>query len=219
MTVSDLPVLIVLFVYLISLIGFLVSLKFIPRPWRLAGYVVFSDAHVFAAYFLHSLNFLQRNIASGERTQQFFKSVWRQLAAGSLQPEFAELPGYVFPILLSLLAAAAILGGGVLLWQKIRWYSWPLLILAFFLSGFLFAFGNAQDDRQDIQGHNLLRKRIYELIGQKRAQQVPDRQLADAIRVGLKNYEYSYTSRQAEETSVEIIVSALRDLPSPLKEK
>ena len=139
--------------------------------------------------------------------------------SGTLNEEYLELPGWTAAGVLSLLALATVIGGGVVLWRKIRWYSWPLLIGSFILSFFLFEVCNRSDDRQDVREYNELRRRVYALIGQKQAQNVSKKQMADALAANLKDFQYSYESRKDEKESVELILSALRDLTPEEKPK
>ena len=99
-----------------------------------------------------------------------------------------------------------------MVWRKIRWYSWPLLIAAFGLSSFLFAAGHRVDDRRDVAERNDLRRRTYALLAEKRAQGVTDRQLAEVIAANRKDFRYSYETRAAERKSVNRILAALREL-------
>ena len=206
-------------VYLALLIGFLVCLHLIPRIWRLVIYVFLCAAHLFAGYVLYSLGFISRNIASGQHAKDFFTALPDQLSMGTVNPEYLELPGYALPILLSLLESAAVIGGGVLLWRQIRWYSRPLLIGSFILSFFLFDVFRRSDDRQMVSEHNELRRRVYTLIERKRAQHVTRRQMADSIAAGLKDFQYSYENRNTERRSVARILSALQNLTPQEKVK
>ena len=209
----------ILLIYVVTLIGFLACLHLIQRIWRIVGYSVFCAAHIFAGYAFHVLRFMNRNCASGQHAKNFFAALQQQLSSGTLNEEYLELPGWTPAVLLSLLAAAAIIGGGIVLWRKIRWYSWPLLIGSFILSFFLFEGLNRSDDRQDVRECNELRRRVYALIGQKRTQCVSNKQMADAIAANLKDFQYSYESRKYEKESVELILSALRDLTPEGKPK
>ena len=209
----------ILLIYGVTLLGFLACLPLIPRGWRIVVYSVLCAAHLFAGYAFHVLRFMSRNIASGQHAQNFFTALQRQLSSGTLNEEYLELPGWTSAVLLSLPAAAAVIGGGFVLWRKIRWYSWPLLIGSFILSLFLFEVFDRSDDRQDVREYNELRRRVYALTGQKRAQRVSEKQMADAIAEKLKNFQYSYESRTEEKESVELILSALRDLTPEGKPK
>ena len=219
MAPSDILPLTILLIYAVTLLGFLACLYFIPRIWRIVGYFVLCAANLFAGYAFHVLRFMSRNIASGQHAQNFFTALQRQLSSGTLNEEYLELPGWSSAVLLSLSAAVAIIGGGFVLWRKIRWYSWLLLIGAFILSFFLFEVFNRSDDRQDVREYNELRRRVYASIGQKRAQRVSSKQMADVIAANLKDFQYSYESRKSEKGSVELILSALRDLTPEEKPK
>ena len=135
------------------------------------------------------------------------------MSSGSAwRPEYLEMPGYALPVLLSVLAVAAIIGGGAVVWRKIRWYSRPLLIVSFGLSGFLFSGFHRVGDRRDIEEHNDLRRRTYALIAEKRAQQVSDRRMAEAIAAGRQGFRYSYETRADERKSTARILASLREL-------
>ena len=161
---------------------------------------------------------MSRNAFSGFRTLEFFKALQAQLSSGDFTAGLPELPGIGFGILLSLLAMAAIIGGAVCCWLKIRWYSHFILPAAFILSSFLFAYPDAADRRQDMEEHNALRRRIYALVAEKRAQGVTGQQMAELIGAKLKDFHYDYESRRGEKESVARILSALRAL-MPQKEK
>ena len=218
---GDIVILLLLFLCPLLLLGYLIFLSWIPRVWRLVGYGFFCGVHLFALSLLDALRVIDRNNASGRRAEEFFAALERQLSAGSLQPpEYLETPGYAVPVLLSVLAVAALVGGGVLVWRKIRWYSWPLLIAAFGLSSFLFAVWHRVDDRRDITERNDLRRRTYALLAEKRAQHVTDRRLAETIGANRKDFRYSYETRAAERQSVNRILAALRELtPEAPKEE
>lgn len=219
---SDIVILLILFLYPLLLLGYLIFLVWIPRLWRLVGYCFFCVVHLFALALFDALRVIYRNNASGRHAEEFFAALERQLSSGSpLPPEYLEMPGYAVPMLLSVLAVAALVGGGVLVWRKIRWYSWPLLIAVFGLSSFLFAAEHCVDDRRDITERNDLRRRTYALLAEKRAQRVTDRQLAEAIAANRKDFRYSYETRAAEQMSVNRILKALRELmpATPKKER
>ena len=203
--------------YLVALIAFLVFLGKIPRFWRLAAYGALCAVLVFVAWGFHSLQSLGRNISSGLRALEFFKALQAQLASGNFAEELLELPGVGLGILLSLLAAAAIIGGAVCCLLKIRWYSYFILPAAFILASFLFAYPDALDRRQDVEEHNALRRRTYALAAEKRAQGVTGRQMADVIGAKLKDFHCGYESRRGEKESVARILAALRAL-TPQKE-
>ena len=205
--------------YLAGLIAFLTFLGMIPRVWRVLTYTAFCAIHILAAGVFHSLNFVSRNSMSGLRTQTFFTVLQEQLSAGNFSAGLLDLPGCGSGILLSLLAVAAVLGGVICCWVKIRWYSYLILPAAFILSALLFAWPDAIDKQQDIEEHNALRRRTYALIAEKRARGVTARQMADAIGENLKEYHYSYENRKSEKESVAKILSALRNLTPPEKPK
>ena len=205
--------------YLAGLIAFLIFLGMIPRLWRVLICAAFCAMHIFAAWVFHSLNFMNRNIISGLRTQAFFEVLQERLSVGHFSAELLDLPGCGSGILLSLLAVAAILGGLICCWLKIRWYSYLILPAAFILSTLLFAWPDAVDQRQDIEEHDALRRQTYALIAEKRAQGVTARQMADAIGASLKEYHYSYENRKSEKESVAKLLSALRDLKPQEKPK
>ena len=205
--------------YLTGLIAFLIFLAMIPRIWRVLIGAAFCAANIFAAWVFHSLNFVSRNSMSGLRTQTFFTLLQEQLSVGHFPAELPELPGCGFGILLSLLAAAAVLGALICCWVKIRWYSYLILPAAFILSTLIFAWPDAVDQRQDIEEHNALLRRTYAIIAEKRAQGVTAGQMADAIGENLKEYHSSYENRKYEKESVSKLLSALRDLKPPEKPK
>ena len=151
------------------------------------------------------------------RAQHFFENLQQQLAAGTVRQVFLELPGYASGVILTLLAAAAIIAGAVFAWRKLRWYSWFVLIFAFIMTQFSFSVCVRAKDRESIEIHNEIRQRVYGLIEQKRTEGVTDRQMTEAIRANLEEFHYSYENRKGEKGSVARILSALRDL-TPEKE-
>ena len=124
MILNDAMILLFAFIALIGPVVFLIFLNRIPRRWRLGIYLFCISMHLFAALVLSSLSWINRNIASGMRAQHFFENLQQQLAVGTVHQEFLELPGYAPGVILTLLAAAAIIAGAVFAWRKIRWYSW-----------------------------------------------------------------------------------------------
>jgi hypothetical protein len=168
--------------------------------------------HLFAAFVLFSLSWIQRNYASGERTQRFFESLQQQWAAGTVHQDFLTLPGYASSAVLTLLAAAAVIAGAVFAWRKIRWYSWFVLIFAFIMTQFAFSVCARTKDRESIEDHNATRRLVYGLIEQKRTEGVTDRQMADSIAENLKEFRYSYENRRAEIESEKRIEDALKKL-------
>ena len=213
MILNDVIILLSAFIALIGPVIFLIFLKRIPRWWRMGIYLVCLALHFFAAFVLFSLSFIQRNIASGERTQRFFESLQQQLAAGTVQREFLELPGYAAGVILTLLAAAAVIAGAVFAWRKISWYSWFVLIFAFIMTQFAFSICARTKDRESIEGHNEMRRLVYGLIERKRTEGVTDRQMADSIAENLKEFRYSYENRRAEIESEKRIEDTLKKLP------
>ena len=205
--------------YLAGLIAFLIFLGKIPRVWRVLICGAFCAVNIFAAWVFHSLNFVSRNSMSGLRTQTFFTLLQEQLSVGHFPAELPELPGCGFGILLSLLAAAAVLGALICCWVKIRWYSYLILPAALILSSFLFAHPDAADRRQDAEEHNALRRRTYALVSEQRARGVTGRRMAAVITAELKNFRYGYENRNSEKESAETILAALRDLTPGGEEK
>ena len=112
--------------YLLALIAFPVFLEKIPRIWRLAAYAGFCAGNVFVAWGFHSLQILGRNISSGLRASEFFKTLQTQLSSGNFTEGLLELPGVGFGIFLSLLAVTAIIAiafssaAGLTLWRLWR---------------------------------------------------------------------------------------------------
>ena len=202
---------VLLTIYLAALTS-LICLKRISRKWRLSAYSLFFLVHVFAMHVYHAFHFIERNNASGMRAMDFFTLLSQQLSSGIVQVELLELPGYYVGTTLSLLAAIAVIAGAVIIWQKIRWYSYALLILVFFLSNFLFGIFDTLEKRHDIEEHNSLRQRVYTLLEQKVAQNITYKQMANVIADNLKEFHFSYENRIDEKKSCEKIISALNDL-------
>ena len=214
---SDIPMLLFAFIASIGPVVFLIFLNRIPRWWRMGLYLFFISLHLFAALVLAALSWIQRNCASGERAKHFFEVLQQQLAAGTVHQDLLTLPGYASGAALTLLAVAAILAGAGFAWRKIRWYSRLVLIFSFIMTQFAFSVCDRAKDRESIEEHNETRKLVYSLIGQKRAQGVTDRQMAESIRANLEEFRYGYENRDGEKGSVARILSALRAL-TPEKE-
>ena len=209
---QDILLLLFAFIALIGPVVFLIFLNFIPRWWRMGIYLVCVAMHLFAAFVLFSLSWIQRNWASGERTQRFFESLQQQLAAGTVHQDFLTLPGYASGAVLTLLAGAAVIAGAVFAWRKIRWYSWFVLIFAFIMTQFAFSVCARTKDRESIEDHNATRRLVYGLIEQKRTEGVTDRQMAETIAENLKDFRYSYENRRSEIESEKRIEDALKKL-------
>ena len=203
---------VVLFViYLTALIG-LTCLKHIPLKWRIGAYCFFFIVHICTLSVFHAFHFIDRNIASGMRAMDFFTLLSQQLSSGVFQTELLDLPDYFVGTTLSLLAAIAIIAGFVIIWQQIRWYSYVLLLLVFFLSNFLFCIFDTINERHDFEEHNSLRQRVYTLISQKIEQNITLQQIADAISVNMQDFHSTYENRVDEKHSCEKIISAINDL-------
>ncbi len=218
MILNDAMILLFAFIALIGPAVFLIFLNRLPRRWRLGIYLLCIAMHLFAALVLSSLSWIERNCASGKRAQHFFESLQQQLAAGTVHRGFLELPGYAAGVILTLLAAAAIIAGAVFSRRKIRWYSWFVLIFAFIMTQFAFSVCTRAKDRESLEGHNEMRQRVYDLVKQKRSKGVTDRQMADSIAENLKEFRYSYENRGDEIKSVKRIEEALKKLPDIRKE-
>ena len=210
---QDILLLLLASIALIGPVVFLIFLNIIPRWWRMGIYLACVAMHLFAAFILFSLRWIQRNIASGERTQRFFESLQQQLAAGTVHQDFLTLPGYASGAVLTLLAVAAVIAGAVFAWRKIRWYSWFVLIFAFSMTQFTFSVCVRVKDRECIEDHNEMRRLVYGLIEQKRTEGVTDRQMAETIAENLKDFRYSYENRRLEIESEKQIEDTLKKLP------
>ena len=191
--------------------AFLIFLNRIPRWWRLGIYLLCTGLYLFIDYFLYVASAFPRNVSSGIRAQHFFESLQQQLAAGTVRQEFLELPGYASGVILTLLAAAAIMAGAVFAWRKIRWYSWPVLIFAFIMMQSAFFVCIRAIDRKSIEDHNEMRHLFYGLIEQKRTEGVTDRQMADSIAENLKEF-HPFGNRRDEIESEKRIEDALKNL-------
>lgn len=192
------------------LCAFLIFLARIPRFWRAVICLALEAGVVWAGYVLHVLRFIERNIAFGRHAQSFFTTLQLQLSFGAVREEYLELPGYAAGILLSLLAVGAIVAGPVCGWMKIRRYSYAVLPVAILLTGFLFAFPDAVDERRDAAERNDFRREVYGLIAETLARGVTCRQMADAVAAPLADFRYSYENRDAERASVARILAAIR---------
>ncbi len=212
MTSQNILILLFTFIALLGPVVFLIFLNSIPRWWRLGIYLFCVAMHLFAAFVLFSLSWIERNCASGERAQHFFESLQQQLAAGTVHQDYLKLPGYASCVVLTVLAAAAVIVGAVFAWRNIRWYSWFALIFAFIMTQFAFSVCVRAKDRKSIKAHNEERRLVYGLIEQKRTEGVTDQQMAETIAENLKEFHYSYENLRAEIESVNRIEDALKKL-------
>ncbi len=212
MTSQDILIILFAFIVLIAPLVFLFFLNYIPRWWRLGIYLFCVAMHLFAAHVLFSLSWIERNCASGERAQHFFESLLQQLAAGTVHQDFLVLPGYASGVVLTALAAVAVIAGMVFAWRKIHWYSWFVLIFAFIMTQFAFSVCVRAKDRESIEDHNEMRRLVYGLVEQKRTEGVTDRQMAETIAENLKEFHYSYENLRTEIESVNRIEDALKKL-------
>ena len=171
-------------------LAFLIFLNRIPRTWRLVLWLFCSALVLFPAYFLSAMVRYFRTMNWGHLTVGFLEELQQQLMAGSVQEKLLEVPAYAPGIMLSLLAVAAIIAGGVFAWRKIRWYSYLVLFLAFLCIPFAFSALDTFRLRHDIMDHNALRSRTYALIAQKRARNVTGKQMADAIGKTLDGFKF-----------------------------
>ena len=199
-------------IYLLALLGFLTQLKRISRWWRLGILAVFCAVNMAFAGILRTLAYLSYNIQSGERALKFFTELAGQLANDTVTIEYLPMPTYTASIVWGIISLLGMIAAFVVLGMKFRWYSW---IAA--LSAMIFAFGTLgiqtpYTESRYIRDSNLLRKKTYSLIEQKRKENVSTKQLSDAIKANLKDFHYSYENRKDEKASSEKILTAMQNL-------
>ena len=212
-------VLLQLFVfYLTVMCGALWGMYHISRSWRIVVYAVLSAVHIFIGLLFKSLSFIDRNNNFTVQTESLFISIAEQLGNGMLQEEYLQSPNLVWCAFISVLSVLAIVGGVVVVSLKMHWWSWILVILAFWLSTNICYYETKRVDGLAIAEQNELRRRIYDFVNQRRAEGIEDNRLAETITVLLKDFRGTYESRKDATESAERILSALRELkPEPNK--
>ena len=206
--------------YLLALAAFIFFLEKIPRIWKLVGYAFFCILTIFISMIYRALDFISFNCESGIRAQNFFETLQQELTAGTFTAAYLEVPGTTWGTLLSIIALLAIIGGGIVLWFKVRWFSYITTFAAIVLSFDTTAFITAFKAPEYIVSHNDIRKKSYTLIEKKLAEKIPHQQLAEVIKTNLKDFRYTYENREDEKASSEKILIAIKNLqPDTEKEK
>ena len=217
MVINDVTIFLIPTVLMIALAAFIFFLEKIPRVWRLAGYGLFCALMIFISVIYRTLDFISFNCESGERARNFFETLHKDLAAGTLDIAYLEVPGTTWWTLLSIIAFLAIIGGGIVLWFKVRWFSYITTFAAIVLSFDTTAFITAFKAPEYIVSHNDIRKKSYTLIEKKLAENIPHQQLAEIIKTNLKDFRYTYENREDEKESSEKILIAIKNLQPEIK--
>ena len=206
--------------YLLALAAFIFFLEKIPRVWRLAGYGLFCALMIFISMIYRTLDFISFNCESGIRAQNFFETLHKELATGTLNAAYLEVPGTMRGTVLSIIALLAIIGGGIVLCLKVRWYSYLTTFAAILLAFEVTAFATAFKAPEYLILHNDMRKKSYTLIEKKLAEKIPHQHLAEVIKTNLKDFRYSYENLKDETASTNRILTAIKNLqPDTEKEK
>ena len=203
--------------YLLALAAFIFFLGKIPRGWRLAGYGLFCALMIFASMIYRTLDFISFNCASGARAQNFFETLHKELAAGTFTAAYLEVPGTMRGTVLSIIALLAIIGGGIVLCLKVRWYSYLTTFAAILLAFEVTAFATAFKAPEYIVRHNDMRKKSYTLIEKKLAEKIPPQRLAEVIKSNLKDFRYTYENLKDETASTNRILTAISELTPATK--
>ena len=199
-------------IYFIAIVAFLLFVGKLPRVWRLVGYGALCGITIFISLVFRIFDFITLNCQSGERAQAFFETLQQQLTAGTLKIEYLEIPGCSYGVFGSIFALLAVIGGGIMLWFKPRWYSWLMTFAAIILSSQITALVSAMKEPRYIIHHNALRQKSYTLIEKKLAQKISHQQLVKAIQENLKDFRYTYENLNDEKTSSGIILTAIENL-------
>ena len=182
MVINDMTIIFIMTVLMLALTAFLFFLEKIPRIWKLVGYTFFCILTIFISMIYRALDFISFNCESGIRAQNFFETLHKDLAAGTLDIAYLEVPGTTTGTLLSIITLLAIIGGGIVLWFKVRWFSYITTFAAIVLSFDTTAFITAFKAPEYIVSHNDIRKKSYTLIEKKLAEKIPHQQLAEVIK-------------------------------------
>lgn len=204
-------------VLMLALVAFLFFLEKIPRIWKLVGYAFFCILTIFISLIYRGLNFISFNCESGERAKNFFETLHKDLAAGTLDIAYLEAPGTTTGTLLSIIALLAIVVGGIVLWFKVRWFSYITTFAAIVLSFDTTAFITAFKAPEYIVRHNDIRKKSYSLIEKKLAEKITHQHLAEVIKTNLKDFRYSYENLKDETASTNRILTAIGELSPATK--
>ncbi len=220
MVINDMTIIFIMTVLMLALAAFIFFLEKIPRIWKLVGYAFFCILTIFISMIFRAFDFISFNCESGERAKNFFETLHKDLAAGTLDIAYLEVPGTQPGTLLSIIALLAIIGGGIVLWFKVRWFSYITTFAAIVLSFDTTAFITAFKAPEYIVSHNDIRKKSYTLIEKKLAEKIPPQRLAEVIKINLKDFRYTYENREDEKASSEKILTAIENLqPETEKEK
>ena len=199
-------------IYLLCLLGFLIPLKWLPRWGRLVGYVLFCIINIGLAFIYRGLAYLSFNIQSGERALNFFTELSETLAHNTMNIEYLPMPSYTASIIWGIISLLVVIAGFVVLGLKIRWYSWVTTIAALFCASGILDIQTPHSEMRYINDSNILRKKTYLLIEQKRKENVSNKQISEAIKANLKDFRYTYENREDEKESSEKILTAIKNL-------
>ena len=217
MAINDTMIFFILTVFMLALAAFIFFLEKIPRVWRLVLYALFCLIAIFISLIYRVFDFISFNCASGARAQNFFETLHKELAAGTINIAYLEVPGTTLGTVLSLIALLAIIGGGIVLWFKVRWFSYITTFAAIVLSFDTTAFVTAFKAPEYIVSHNDIRKKSYTLIEKKLAENIPPQRLAEVIKTNLKDFRYSYENLKDETASTDRILTAISELTPAAK--
>ena len=217
MIISDMTILLIPVIFLVALAAFLIFLEKIPRLWRLIIYAFLSLMMVFFSLIFRALDFISFNCASGDRAQNFFETLHKELTAGRLNITYLEVPGTTAGTVLSIIALLAFIGGGIVLRFKVRWFSYITTFAAIFLAFEVTTFITAFKAPEYIVRHNEMRKKSYTLIENKLAENIPHQRMAEVIKTNLKDFRYTYENREDEKASSEKILIAIKNLQPETK--
>ena len=199
-------------IYLLCLLGFLIPLKWISRGLRLVIYLFFCAVNIGLAFIYRGLDFISFNIQSGERALKFFTELSEMLASNTMHIEYLPMPTYTASIIYGIISLLMVIAGFVVLNLKIRWYSWVTTIAALYCACGILGIQTPHSEERYIKDSNILRKRTYLLIDQKRKEKVSNKQISEAIKANLKDFRYTYENREDEKESSEKILTAIKSL-------
>ena len=204
-------------IYLLCLLGFLIPLKWISRGLRLVIYLFFCAVNIGLAFIYRGLDFISFNIQSGERALKFFTELSETLASNTMHIEYLPMPTYTASIIYGIISLLMVIAGFVVLNLKIRWYSWVTTIAALYCACGILDIQTPHSEERYIKDSNILRKRTYLLIEQKRKEKVSNKQISEAIKAKLTDFRYTYENREDERESSEKILIAIKNLQPKTK--
>ena len=201
-------------IYFLVMGASLYGLYVLPRLWRIVLYLFLGAAHFFVNYICYALAFIGVNDAFSYQAMDFFTKLAEQLLQSNIHEELLTPPSLTGGLLLSIFGFLSLAGGAVAVWAKPRWWTWLPVCLGLILSFYIFAFPKRKQENIDIAEQNELRLRTYEVIKEKRAENIADTLLAETIKIQMKDFRGTYENQTESQASADRILSELHALQS-----